>query len=359
VEFLVSDVDKEMKIALENYKPPQKINRVLSGMRPTGRIHLGNYFGALKTWIELQERAESFFFIADWHALTTTYQDTTKLSQNTLEMMADWLACGLNPEKATLFIQSWVPEHAELFVILAMLTPVRWLERNPTYKEMLENLKGKEVATFGFLGYPVLQTADILIYKADTVPVGIDQLPHLELSREITRRFNKTFGEIFPEPQPYLSVAPKLPGTDGRKMSKSYNNCIYLSDERDTVEKKVMSMITDPSRVRKTDPGNPEVCTVYPYHRIFTKEVEEIESSCRKGNIGCVECKRRLAQSLNEFLEPIREKRIKLLEKKKDLVEIFLEGTQKAREEAKKTLEEVKRLVNLLRHQSCAPNPKH
>ena len=347
-ELLISNVDKEMKIALEKYEEPKNIKRVLSGMRPTGKIHLGNYFGALKTWIELQDRTECFFFIADWHAITTSYEDTSKLSQNTLEMMADWIAAGLDPSKSVLFVQSQVKEHAELHLLLSMITPVKWLERNPTYKEMMENLKDRDLATYGFLGYPVLQTADIIIYKADTVPVGIDQLPHLELSRDITRRFNRFYGDIFPEPRPFLSEAPKLPGLDGRKMSKSYGNCIYLSDTEEELRKKVMSMVTDPARVRKTDPGHPEVCSVFAYHKIFSDEsqIKEIESSCRKGQIGCVQCKKLLFENLNTFLSPIREKREKLLTDKETLSQIFTEGSQKAREIAQKTMEEVRKAMN-------------
>jgi tryptophanyl-tRNA synthetase len=350
-ELLVAGVDKEMKIALENYREPENIKVVLSGMRPTGKIHLGNYFGALKAWIELQDRAKSYYFIADWHAITTSYHDTKDLADNTVEMMADWLACGLDPEKSVLFVQSWVKEHAELHLLLSMITPVRWLERNPTYKEMMENLKDRELATYGFLGYPVLQTADIVLYNADTVPVGIDQLPHLELSREIARRFNRYFGELFVEPRPYLSKAPKLPGLDGRKMSKSYGNCIYLSDSKEEVEKKVRSMVTDPSRVRKTDPGNPEVCSVYAYHKIFTppEKVKELEEACRKGAIGCVQCKKELAKNLNAFLEPIRSKREELLANRDSLLEVFVEGSKKAKEVASQTMERVRQAVNFLR----------
>jgi tryptophanyl-tRNA synthetase len=349
--MLISNVDKEMKIALEKYEKPKDIKRVLSGMRPTGKIHLGNYFGALKTWLELQDKAECFFFIADWHAITTSYHDTKDLANNTLEMMADWVAAGLDPEKSILFVQSSVKEHAELHLLLSMITPVRWLERNPTYKEMMENLKDRELATYGFLGYPVLQTADIVLYKADTVPVGIDQIPHLELSREITRRFNRFFGKLFPEPRPYLSEAPKLPGLDGRKMSKSYGNCIYLADTEEEVNKEVMSMVTDPSRVRKTDPGHPEVCSVFAYHKIFTPldKTKELEEACRKGEIGCVQCKRELAKNLNNFLKPIREKRQNLLSKPESLIETFIEGSKKAREIAKTTMEEVREAINFLK----------
>ena len=350
-ELIVSGVDKEMKLALEKYEEPKDIKRVLSGMRPTGRLHLGNYFGALKPWLELQEKAESFFFIADWHAITTSYHDTKELSENTLYMMADWIACGLDPEKSTLFVQSWVKEHAELHLLLSMITPVRWLERNPTYKEMMENLKDRELATYGFLGYPVLQTADIVLYDADVVPVGVDQLPHLELSREIVRRFNRFFGELLVEPRPYLSRAPKLPGLDGRKMSKSYGNCIYLSDSKEEVERKVRSMITDPARVRKTDPGHPEVCTVFTYHQIFSEKerVKEIEKACRRGEIGCVQCKRELAERINSFLEPIREKRQELLKNKSQLIDVFKDGSERARKIAKVKMEAIKKAVNFLR----------
>ncbi|ADY73921.1 tryptophanyl-tRNA synthetase [Desulfurobacterium thermolithotrophum DSM 11699] len=350
-EILVSNVDKEMKIALEKYEEPKDIKRVLSGMRPTGKIHLGNYLGALKTWLELQDKAECFFFIADWHAITTSYHDTKDLADNTLEMMADWVAAGLDPEKSVLFVQSSVKEHAELHLLLSMITPVRWLERNPTYKEMMENLKDRELATYGFLGYPVLQTADIVLYKADTVPVGIDQIPHLELSREIARRFNRFFGKLFPEPRPYLSEAPKLPGLDGRKMSKSYGNCIYLADTEEEVNKKVMSMVTDPSRVRKTDPGHPEICSVFAYHKIFTPldKTKELEEACKKGEIGCVQCKKELAKNLNNFLVPIREKRQSLLSNPSKLIEVFSEGSKKAREVAKKTMEEVRNAINFLK----------
>ena len=348
---VVGDVDKEMKIVLDRYREPENIKRVLSGMRPTGKLHLGNYFGALKTWLKLQERAESFFFIADWHAITTSYHDLSFLKQNTLDMMADWLACGINPERSTLFVQSFVKEHAELYLILGMVVPVKWLERNPTYKEMMENLKDRELATYGFLGYPVLQAADILMYKADVVPVGIDQVPHLELTREIARRFNNLFGAVFPEPRPFLSEAPKLPGLDGRKMSKSYGNCIYLSDTEEEVNKKVMSMFTDPSRVRKTDPGHPETCPVFAYHKIFTdsKRVSEIELECKSAEIGCVQCKRELAKNLNSFLDPIRERRNYYISHKGEMVDIFIEGADRAREIAVSTMEEIRDLMNFLK----------
>ncbi len=349
-ELIVSNVDKEMKVALENYREPKNIKRVLSGMRPTGKLHLGNYLGALKTWIELQDKAECFFFIADWHAITTSYEDLSSLKSNTLGMMADWLSVGIDPKKCVLFVQSFVKQHAELSLLLGMITPVKWLERNPTYKEMISNLKGKDIATYGFLGYPVLMTADIIIYKADTVPVGIDQIPHVELSKEITRRFNYLYGNIFPEPRALLSKAPKLPGLDGRKMSKSYGNCIYLSDTKDVVDKKVMSMFTDPLRVKRTDPGHPEGCPVFAYHRIFSppERVSEIEEECRGASIGCVQCKKELAKRLNEFLSPIRERRSYFLNRKSEMIDIFVEGSKRARIEAERTMEEVRNAMNFL-----------
>lgn len=260
---------------------------ILSGTRPTGNIHLGNYFGALENWVRLQEDYDCHFFIADWHALTTGYADTEKLKENTLSLMADFLAVGLDPDKSTLFLQSSVLEHAELFLLLGMNTPLSWLERCPTYKDLMANMGEKDIATYGFLGYPALQAADILIYKADFVPVGEDQLPHLEITREIARRFNYIYGkEVFPEPMPLLTKSKVLPGTDGRKMSKSYNNTIALADTPEEVKKKVMSMITDPARIRKDDPGHPDVCTVFAFHKVFNESmVPEIESSCKGGSI--------------------------------------------------------------------------
>ena len=255
--------------------------RVLSGMRPTGRLHLGNFSGALENWKRLQEEYESFFFIADWHALSTDYANTSQLRDFTHEMLIDWLSAGLDPEKCTIFIQSHVPEHAELHILLSMITPLPWLERVPTYKQQQQELKEKDLSTYGFLGYPLLQSADILVYKADYVPVGIDQLPHLELTREVARRFNFLYKPVFPEPEALMTEFPKIPGTDGKKMSKSYNNAIYLSDTKDEVWEKLRTMVTDPKRIKRTDPGDPEICPVFSLHRVYSSQ--EIIQQVDKG----------------------------------------------------------------------------
>ncbi len=393
---------------------------VVSGMRPTGKLHLGHYFGVIKNWLKLQEEeGDKYIFVADWHALTTSYTDTSKLRENVESLMLDWLACGLDPDKNTLFVQSKVKEHAELYLLFGMITPKSWLELNPTYKDLKYNLlklnelkeqfretaKGLvervlpelglkvenenllreilieelaealvkalfegaiegellkklnvdkkllyQIDTYGFLGYPVLQAADILIYKGNTVPVGEDQLPHIELTREIARRFNRLYGETFPEPQPLLTETPKVVGIDGRKMSKSYNNAIYLSDSPEEVEQKVRKMVTDPQRVRKTDPGRPEVCAVFTLHKLFADEqtLKMIEEDCRTARIGCVQCKKMLAKEINEFLEPIRERRNYYEHNKGELFDIFEEGSNRAREKAKQTMEEVREKMNLL-----------
>ena len=244
--------------------------RVLSGIRSSGTLHLGNYLGALKNWQELQHQYEGYYFIADWHALTTDYADTTALKANMLDNMAGFLAVGLDPEKCTLFIQSRVPEHAELHLLLSMITPVPWLERVPSYKEQQQQIKDKDLTTFGFLGYPLLQTADIIMYKGNYVPVGIDQVPHIELARDIARRFNHLYTPVFPEPQPLLTETPKVPGLDGRKMSKSYNNALFLTDAPEEIDRKIRVMMTDPARKRRSDPGNPEVCPVFDFHKIYS-----------------------------------------------------------------------------------------
>ncbi len=322
---------------------------IMSGMRPTGKLHLGNYFGALENWVKLQEEYTSYHSIVDWHALTTGYEDTGELQDNIMEVALDWLSAGLDPGKCTMYIQSDIKEISELFLLLSMVTPVSWLERCPTYKDQLQQLEGKNIATFGFLGYPCLQAADILICKARYVPVGEDQLPHLELSREIARRFNYIYGDTFPEPQALLTEAKVLPGLDGRKMSKSYNNAIYLSDSPEEILKKTSQMVTDPQRIKKTDPGNPEVCSVYAFHKVFTRlsDLEETEEACRRGKIGCVDCKKRLAQNLVEFISPINRRR-RELEANPDYVrDVLIEGAKKARENAVKTLEEVRRKMNL------------
>ena len=319
---------------------------ILSGMRPTGKLHLGNLIGALNNWVKLQDKYKCHYMVADWHALTSEYADTGEIKSNIIDMVIDWIAVGLDPEKSVLFQQSSVLEHAELHLVLSMITPLPWIERCPTYKEQQSEIKDKDLSTFGFLGYPVLQAADILIYKANAVPVGQDQLPHLELSREIARRFNNFYGQIFPEPEPLLTEVPKLPGTDGRKMSKSYNNCIYLSDEPEVINKKALSMLTDPQKVRLGDPGRPEVCPVYAYHLVFNMiEKEEIEKECKSGKLPCTKCKNNLAAKLVISLEPIQEKRKEILKKKNYAEDILHNGSIKAREEAGKTMAEVRKAI--------------
>lgn len=318
-------------------------------MRPTGKIHLGHLHGVLENWRRLQGQYECLYFVADWHALTSEYKEPGVIRESVGEMVIDWLAVGLDPEKATLFVQSWVKEHAELHLLFSMITPLGWLERNPTYKEQQEELKGKDLGTYGFLGYPVLQAADILIYKAQYVPVGKDQLPHLELCREIARRFNYLYGETFPEPQALLAEAPHVPGTDGRKMSKSYNNAIYLSDPPEVIRQKVSVMFTDPQRGRRTDPGRPELCPVFALHRLHSPEGTqgEIEAECRRAGIGCVDCKKILIGNLLENLRPLQERRRELAEKLRDVRGILEEGSRRARAIASETMEEVRRAMAL------------
>ncbi len=326
-----------------------KKKRVLSGMRPTGPLHLGNLHGALANWVDMQDQYECFFFIADWHALTSDYENPGNIMGYVKEMMIDWLSAGLTPEKSTLFVQSHIKEHAELFLLLAMITPVPWLERNPTFKEQIVQLQSKDLSTFGFLGYPVLQAADIIIYKADGVPVGIDQVPHVEITREIARRFNFLYGDVFPEPQALLTQTPKILGYDRRKMSKSYNNAIYLADSPDEIAKKVAQMITDPQRARRSDPGDPDVCNVFAFHKLYStaETVARVNQECRKAQIGCVECKQLMAQFLIDALEPIREKR-HFYEQKPQLVEdIIAEGCQKARRVAQQTMDEVRTAIKI------------
>ena len=323
--------------------------RIVSGMRPTGPLHLGNLLGALENWVAMQDQYDCFFFIADWHALTSDYEDPGAISQNVRNMMVDWLSVGLSPEKNTLYVQSRIMEHAELFLILSMITPVPWLERNPTYKDQIVQLSNKDLSTFGFLGYPVLQAADIIMYKAFGVPVGVDQVPHVEISREIARRFNYFYGEVFPEPEAILTKTPKIFGLDRRKMSKSYNNAIFLSDSPDEISAKVSKMITDPQRARRSDPGNPDVCNVFEFHKLYsdTASVERINSECRTAQIGCVECKKIMAQHLILALDPIREKR-EFYKNRPDLVdEIIIAGTEKARKVARQTMEEVRSAIKM------------
>jgi len=327
------------------------MTRVLSGMRPTGKLHLGHLHGALKNWISLQKDNECFFFIADWHALTSDYDRTQDIGQSIHEMMQDWLAVGLDPMKSTLFLQSSLLEHAELHLLLSMVTPLSWLERNPTYKEQLQEVVGKDLHTYGFLGYPVLQAADILIYRADKVPVGADQVPHLELAREIARRFNNFYGPVFPEPQAILTEDPKIPGTDGRKMSKSYDNAIFLSDPPDVIEKKILPMMTDPARKKRNDRGNPEVCPVFSIHRVYSSQetIAIVDENCRTAGFGCIDCKKLLIPSIVRDLEPIRIKRVEQ-EKDPHLVRDVLEqGSAKARKVVQNTMADARKAVGLLR----------
>ena len=323
--------------------------RILSGMRPTGPLHLGNLHGALSNWKKMQEDYECFFFIADWHALTSDYDVTDPIQGYAMDIFIDWLSVGLSPEKSTLFVQSHTKEHAELFLLLSMITPLPWLERNPTYKEQIAQLKNKDLSTFGFLGYPVLQAADIIMYKANGVPVGIDQAPHVELTREIARRFNHFYGDIFPIPETILTETSKILGIDRRKMSKSYNNAIFLSDSPEEIRNKVSQMITDPQRARRTDPGNPGVCNVFSFHKLYSNQqtVQSIDQECRKAQIGCVECKQMMAENLIMALEPIHEQRA-YYEAHLDKVRAIIEnGDQKARVVARKTMEQVRAAIKI------------
>ncbi len=318
--------------------------RVLSGMQPSGRLHLGNLLGALDNWRLLQEDNECFFFVADWHALSTNYEDTSQLQTFIHELLIDWLAVGIDPERATVFIQSHVPEHAILNLLLSMITPVPWLERNPTYKEKQEHIEGRDLSTHGFLGYPVLQAADILLYKADAVPIGKDQLPHLELTREIARRFNSLYTPVLVEPKELLTKFPKVIGTDGRKMSKSYGNTINLSDSEPEVRQKLKTMVTDPARVRRKDPGNPEICPVYDFHKIYstTAILDQVNKECRTAEIGCIDCKTFVADSMVERLAPIWESRKTLEANPKRLEDVVQSGCHRATEVSRQTLAEVK-----------------
>ncbi len=323
--------------------------RIVSGMRPTGKLHLGHYNGTLVNWVSKQEEYECFYFVADWHALTTKFDDVARIESDAREMVMDWLASGLDPNKSCIYRQSDIPEVAELFVYLAMITPVSWLERNPTYKEVIQELSEKDITNLGFLGYPVLQAADITLPRGEFVPVGEDQLPHLELTREIVRRFNFLYGEFFAEPQAILSPVKKLLGIDGRKMSKSYGNSIFLSDHPDEIRRKVKMMITDPARIRRDDPGDPDDClVVYPMHRIYSGgSLAEIESGCRSASLGCVECKGRLAEAIACALAAHRERRDELEREPGLIDDIFEEGASRVREIARETIEEVRSLVGI------------
>jgi len=354
--------------------------RVLSGMRPTGKLHLGNYVGALQNWVRMQDEYECFFEVADWHALTTDYADTSRVKENSLEVVLDWLAAGLDPERSVIFIQSHVPAHAELHLLFSMITPLGWLERVPTYKEQRENIKDKDLGTYGFLGYPVLQAADILIYRADCVPVGEDQVAHVELTREIARRFNGFYPNtlfihttsqshyktldgheiepnadyyvprpVFPEPQSLLTFAPKLPGTDGRKMSKSYGNTILLTDPEPVVRQKLKTMVTDPARVKRTDPGDPDKCPVGDLHKIFSSKetMAKVYDGCRSAGIGCIECKGWAADALVELLNPMQEKRKKYEENPRLAWDVLEDGTKRASAAAAATMKEVRAAMGM------------
>lgn len=324
--------------------------RVVSGMRPTGKLHLGHLAGALQNWDKLQSEYDCFYFVADWHALTSAYADTSEIVDSALDNVADWIGAGIDPERSTLFVQSMIPEHAELYLLLQMVTPIPWLERVPTYKEQIEQMAEKDLSNLGFLGYPLLQTADVVIYNANFVPVGDDQVPHLELSREVVRRFNNFYGDVFVEPQALLTPTPRLPGLDNRKMSKSYGNAIDLSDSAETVVKKIRQMYTDPKRVRADVPGTVEGNPVFMYHDAFNPnrgEVDDLKARYREGKVGDVEVKTKLAQAVNALLDPIRERRANALARPGYIRDVLIEGSRKARAIAEQTMERVRAAVKL------------
>jgi tryptophanyl-tRNA synthetase len=322
---------------------------VLSGLRPTGRVHLGNYFGAVRNWVRLQDTYRCYYFVADWHALTSDYADPGRVRQATYDAVADWLAAGMDPEKSTIFVQSEVKEHAELHLLLSMVTPLPWLERVPTFKDQQEQLKDKDLNTYGFLGYPLLQTADIIVYRANLVPVGEDQASHLEISREIVRRFNNFYGDVFPEPQALFTETPKVPGLDARKMSKSYNNTIGLTASADDIRALVMTMFTDPNRLRRKDPGNPDICNLFQFHKLFSDDatIARVDHECRTAQIGCVDDKKLLAEIMIEQLRPIREKREQIDANPSYVWDVLREGNRKARERAGETLELVRAAMKI------------
>lgn len=325
------------------------MKRIVSGMRPTGKLHLGNYEGALKNWVRLQDQYQCFYFVADWHALTSDYADTSKIKENTLAMVTDWLAAGLDPNKCVIFAQSLVPQHSELHLIFSTLTPLGWLERVPTYKEMRENITDKDIGNYAFFGYPVLQAADICMYKADYVPVGKDQAAHIELTREIARRFNQFYGDVFPEPQALHTEILQLTGLDGRKMSKSYNNTIELADAPDVIQAKVRKMITDRTRIKRADPGHPEDCDVCKMHRLFVPATvaDQFDENCRGAGIGCVDRKKALAEALIEYLAPITERLNYYRDHQDEVRDVLLEGSKKAREEAERIMAEVRSAMKI------------
>jgi len=323
--------------------------RILSGMRPTGKLHLGHLVGALDNWVRLQNDYDCFYCVVDWHALTTHYESTAGIRDAIIDNALDWLSAGLDPNRSTLFIQSRVVEHAELHLLLSMIVPLPWLERVPTYKEQMTEIKDRDLNTYGFLGYPLLQSADILIYRANAVPVGADQVAHVELTREIARRFNHFYGEVFPEPQTLLTQVPKLPGTDGRKMSKSYGNTIALNEKPEVLKEIVRNMVTDPARVRRTDPGNPDICPVGDYHDVFSEKdkVAEVDHGCRTAGIGCVQCKMWLFDSLMKRLGPVQEKRRELESHPQDVLDILNDSSRKAKAAAIETMDEVRKAMKI------------
>jgi len=323
--------------------------RILSGMRPTGKLHLGHLVGALSNWTRLQSEYECFFMVADWHALMSEYENPQLLKDNMLDNVIDWLSCGIDPEKSTIFIQSHVAEHLELSFILSLITPLGLLERCPTYKEQLREVTNRDLSTYAFLGYPVLQAADILLYKADAVPVGEDQLPHLELTRQIVRKFNHIYRtDCFAEPKALLTEATRLLGLDGRKMSKSYNNAVNLSDTKEEVQKKVQTMFTDPKRIKRTDPGHPEVCNIYSYYKVFSPErANTLINECKEAKLGCTDCKKALSELLVNKLAPIQEKRQELVKDKNKIEKILRDGAEKANAIAALTMAEVKKAIGL------------
>ena len=325
------------------------MDTIVSGTRPTGPLHLGHLHGALMNWIRLQDKYRCFFFVADWHALTTDYLSPQGIKANTVEMVLDWLSVGLDPKRCVLFRQSDIKEHGELHLLLSMITPVPWLERNPTYKEQMREMEGRDLSTYGFLGYPVLQAADIIMYKANKVPVGVDQAPHVELTREIVRRFNQIYRPIFPEPEVLLTETQRLPGLDGRKMSKSYNNAVFLSDPPKQIDKKLSRMITDPARVRRHDPGDPEKCPAFELHKIYStpQEIEEVSQGCRTAKIGCLDCKKVMIKHVISQLEPFQEKRSDYERRPSYVEDVLAEGNRSAKKVAAKTMEEVRDALSL------------
>jgi tryptophanyl-tRNA synthetase len=323
--------------------------RILSGMRPTGALHLGHLTGALDNWVGLQDAYDCFFAIVDWHALTTDYADPGAVRENILEVATDWLAAGLDPSRSALFVQSQVPEHAELHLLLSMVVPVPWLERVPSYKEQQLQLQDRDLSTYGFLGYPLLQTADIIVYKADAVPVGEDQAPHIELAREVVRRFNNFYGPVFPEPKTLLTETPRMPGTDGRKMSKSYGNAVFLKDDPEAVREKLRPMVTDPARKRRSDPGDPDVCPVFDLHRAFSSPETQAwaAAGCRSAGIGCLDCKARLTDQLLERLAQIHARRPEYARRPDTVWDVLRDGSRRARAVAQATMNEVRAAMKI------------